>query len=50
MSVFGDHVLKNARVLTAAIRFGSFNARSPGEIAGQGEFDPRLPSGWPAWE
>jgi ribulose-5-phosphate 4-epimerase/fuculose-1-phosphate aldolase len=40
----------NARVLTAAMRFGSFKALSTGEIAGQGEFDPRSPSGWRAWE
>lgn len=47
MSAFGDHVLKNARVLTAAVRFGSFRALSPEEIVGQGEFDP--PSGQRAW-
>ena len=40
----------NARVLTTAMRFGSFKPLSSGEIAGQGEFDPRSPSGWRAWE
>jgi ribulose-5-phosphate 4-epimerase/fuculose-1-phosphate aldolase len=40
----------NARVLTTAMRFGSFKALTPGEIEGQGEFDPRSPSGWRAWE
>jgi HCOMODA/2-hydroxy-3-carboxy-muconic semialdehyde decarboxylase len=40
----------NARVLTAAMRFGSFKALAPGEIEGQGEFDPRSPSGYRAWE
>jgi ribulose-5-phosphate 4-epimerase/fuculose-1-phosphate aldolase len=40
----------NARVQTTAMRFGSFKPLSPGEIAGQGEFDPRSPSGWRAWE
>jgi HCOMODA/2-hydroxy-3-carboxy-muconic semialdehyde decarboxylase len=40
----------NARVLTAAMRFGSFKALAPGEISGHGEFDPRSPSGWRAWE
>jgi HCOMODA/2-hydroxy-3-carboxy-muconic semialdehyde decarboxylase len=41
----------NARVQTTAMRFGgTFRPLSAGEIAGQGEFDPRSPSGWRAWE
>jgi hypothetical protein len=43
-------VLKNARVLTGALSFGSLNALSPAEIAGQGEFDPQSLAGWYAWE
>jgi HCOMODA/2-hydroxy-3-carboxy-muconic semialdehyde decarboxylase len=40
----------NARVLTAAMRFGSFKALAPGEIAGDSGFDPGLPAYWRAWE
>jgi len=40
----------NARVLTAAMRFGSFKALAPGEISGPGGFDPGLPAYWRAWE
>jgi HCOMODA/2-hydroxy-3-carboxy-muconic semialdehyde decarboxylase len=40
----------NARVLTAAMRFGSFKALAPGEIAGSSGFDPGQPAYWRAWE
>jgi HCOMODA/2-hydroxy-3-carboxy-muconic semialdehyde decarboxylase len=40
----------NARVLTAAMRFGSFKALAPGEIAGKSGFDPGTSSYWRAWE
>lgn len=40
----------NARVLTTAMRFGSFKALAPGEIAGSGDFDPKSPASWRAWE
>ena len=40
----------NARVLTAAMSFGSFMALAAGEIAGPSGFDPGLPAYWRAWE
>jgi len=40
----------NARVLTAAMRFGSFKALAAGEIEGASGFDPGLPAYWRAWE
>ena len=40
----------NARVQTAAMRFGSFKALAPGEIQGASGFDPGLPAYWRAWE
>jgi len=40
----------NARVLTTAMRFGSFKPLAPGEIAGRSGFDPGLPAYWRAWE
>ena len=40
----------NARVLSAAMRFGPFKALTPGEIAGHGAFDPGSPASWRAWE
>jgi HCOMODA/2-hydroxy-3-carboxy-muconic semialdehyde decarboxylase len=40
----------NARVLTAAMRFGSFKPLSPGEIERAGGFDPGSPASWRAWE
>ena len=40
----------NARVLAAAMRFGSFKALAPGEIEGRGAFNPRAPESWRAWE
>jgi HCOMODA/2-hydroxy-3-carboxy-muconic semialdehyde decarboxylase len=40
----------NARVLTAAMRFGQFKALAPGEIEGASGFDPGQPAYWRAWE
>jgi ribulose-5-phosphate 4-epimerase/fuculose-1-phosphate aldolase len=40
----------NARVLTAAMRFGPFKALSPGEIGNRAAFNPRSAAGWRAWE
>jgi HCOMODA/2-hydroxy-3-carboxy-muconic semialdehyde decarboxylase len=40
----------NARVLTAAMRFGSFKPLAPGEIEGHDPFDPGSPASWRAWE
>jgi ribulose-5-phosphate 4-epimerase/fuculose-1-phosphate aldolase len=40
----------NARVLTAAMRFGPFKPLAPGEMTGGSGFDPGLPAYWRAWE
>jgi len=40
----------NARVLTAAMGFGSFKALARGELEGRSGFDPGLPAYWRAWE
>jgi len=40
----------NARVLTAAMRFGAFRPLAPGEIANRAAFNPRSAAGWRAWE
>ncbi len=40
----------NARVLTAAMRFGPFKPLAPGEIANRAAFNPRSAAGWRAWE
>ena len=40
----------NARVLTTAMRFGSFKALAPGELGRPGSFNPRAPESWRPWE
>jgi ribulose-5-phosphate 4-epimerase/fuculose-1-phosphate aldolase len=40
----------NARVLTTAMRFGSFKLLAPGETAGPGAFEPGSPAALRAWE
>ena len=40
----------NARVLTTAMRFGSFKPLAPGELAGPGAFEPGSPAALRAWE
>jgi ribulose-5-phosphate 4-epimerase/fuculose-1-phosphate aldolase len=40
----------NARVLTTAMRFGSFKALALGELTGRSGFDPGSSSYWRAWE
>jgi ribulose-5-phosphate 4-epimerase/fuculose-1-phosphate aldolase len=40
----------NARVLTTAIRFGSFKPLSPGEVAGPGAFEPGSAASLRGWE
>jgi ribulose-5-phosphate 4-epimerase/fuculose-1-phosphate aldolase len=40
----------NARVLTTAMRFGSFKPLARGEIEGRSGFDPGSSSYWRAWE
>jgi HCOMODA/2-hydroxy-3-carboxy-muconic semialdehyde decarboxylase len=40
----------NARVLAAAMRFGSFKPLAPGEVVGHDPFDPGSPASWRAWE
>jgi len=40
----------NARVQTAAMRFGSYKPLAPGEIEVRGHFNPKAPESWRAWE
>ena len=40
----------NARVLTTAMRFGSFKPLAPGEVAGPGAFEPGSAAALRAWE